>query len=112
MPNARTRKPTRRSAGRNKQPDLSRQTIARKPLAREVLRVIAEKNLSQVAAGILVGEQQSQISLVSSGHLAGFSPERLIRMLTRLGREVDVVIRPKKGKAAGKVRIIVGRARG
>jgi predicted XRE-type DNA-binding protein len=90
----------------------SKETIPRKPLAREVLKVIAEKELSQVAAGAVVGEQQSQISLVSSGRLAGFSPERLIRMLSRLGRDIDIIIRPShRPSRAGRVRIITGRPR-
>jgi predicted XRE-type DNA-binding protein len=90
----------------------SKETIPRKPLAREVLKVIGEKGLSQVAAGAVVGEQQSQISLVSSGRLAGFSPERLIRMLSRLGRDIEIIVRPSGPPArAGRVRIITGRAK-
>ena len=101
-----------RKAAPKPQPSPSKETIPRKPLAREVLKVIAEKGLSQVAAGAVVGEQQSQISLVSSGRLAGFSPERLIRMLSRLGRDIDITIRPSGPPArAGRVRIIAGRAR-
>jgi predicted XRE-type DNA-binding protein len=111
MPSHRARKTrTPRPAQKTKR-DGSHQTIARKPLAHEVLRVIAERGLTQVAAGTVVGEQQSQISLVGSGRLDGFSPERLIRMLTRLGRNVDIVIRPSSKARPGRVHIVVGRAR-
>jgi predicted XRE-type DNA-binding protein len=108
-PRARKARPGRAA---NKSPtSAAGHTIAKKPLAHEVVRVLAEKELSQVAAGLIVGEQQSQISLVCAGRLDGFSPERLIRMLTRLGREVDISIRPTRTGRAGKVRVAVGRAR-
>ena len=109
---ARTRgRKVKKRAPRKTTASHTRDTIARKPLAHQVLRVIAEKGLSQVAAGAVVGEQQSQISLVSSGRLEGFSPERLIRMLTRLGRDVEISIRPSGRPRAGRVRILVGRAK-
>ena len=47
----------------------------------------------------------SQISLVVTGKLRGFSTERLLRMLARLGRDIDIVIRPSKGKT-GKVNVV------
>ena len=46
----------------------------------------------------------SQVSLVVTGKLRGFSTERLIRMLARLGRDIDIVIRPSSGKT-GKIRV-------
>jgi predicted XRE-type DNA-binding protein len=109
MPKHRARKTrTARTAQKSKH-DGSHQTIARKPLAHEVLRVIREREMTQVAAGVVVGEQQSQISLVASGRLDGFSPERLIRMLTRLGRNVDVVIRRTSTARPGRVRVVAGK---
>ena len=111
MPGPRRRKTRATRPAYQTRPTGTRETIARKPLAHQILRVIAEKGLSHVAAGAVVGEQQSQISLVSSGRLAGFSPERLIRMLTRLGRDVEISIRPSGKPRAGKVRVVVGRAK-
>ena len=108
-PRRRKTRPTRATKNFKRPP--TRETIARKPLAKQVIRVIAEKGISQAAAGAVVGEQQSQISLVSSGRLEGFSPERLIRMLTRLGRDVEIHIRPTGKPRAGRVRVVVGRAK-
>jgi hypothetical protein len=54
----------------------------------------------------------SQISLVVTGKLRGFSTERLLRMLARLGRDIDIVIRPSKGQVRqGQRRPQVGTAR-
>jgi predicted XRE-type DNA-binding protein len=111
MARTRGRRAGVKRAAPKSEPPRTREIIARKPLAHEVVRVIAEKGLNQVAAGLIVREQQSQISLVSSGRLAGFSPERLIRMLTRLGRNVDVVIRPSGAPRPGRVHIIIQHAK-
>lgn len=56
------------------------------------------------------------MSLLMRDHLDGFSAERLIRMLTRLGADVDIIVRGgDKLTPRGKVRVIssrVGGARG
>ena len=51
-------------------------------------------NQSQMAA--LLGISQPQISNLRSYKLERFSAERLIRFLTMLGRDIDIVIRQKK----------------
>jgi predicted XRE-type DNA-binding protein len=55
---------------------------------------VAEKGLSQVDAAVIVQDAASQLSLLLSGKLRGFSTERLVRTLLRLGREVEIVVRP------------------
>jgi hypothetical protein len=50
----------------------SKETIPRKPLAREVLKVIAEKELSQVAAGAVVRTAVSDFARVVG------SPRRIL----------------------------------
>ena len=47
----------------------------------------------------------SQVSLVVTGKLRGFSTERLLRMLARLGRDIEIVVRPSKRKA-GKISVV------
>ena len=61
--------------------------------------------MTQTEAAYIMRDAPSQISLVVTGKLRGFSTERLLRMLARLGRDIDIVIRPSKGKS-GKVTVI------
>ncbi len=70
------------------------QTIPKEPLAHEIRRLVAEKGLSQAEAAALVQDAASQLSLLLSGKLRGFSIDRLVRTLLRLGREVEIVVRP------------------
>jgi predicted XRE-type DNA-binding protein len=70
------------------------QTIPKEPLAREIRRLVAEKGLSQAETAAIVQDAASQLSLLLSGKLRGFSIDRLVRTLLRLGREVEIVVRP------------------
>jgi predicted XRE-type DNA-binding protein len=57
---------------------------------------VAERGLSQAEAAVVVHDAASQLSLLLSGKLRGFSIDRLIRMLLHLGREVEIVVRPSR----------------
>ena len=78
--------------------------IPKDRLSKEIARILDDRGLTQTEAARLVNDAPSQISLMVTGRTHGFSAERLIRTLTRLGRDVDVVIKKSSGKA-GKVRL-------
>jgi predicted XRE-type DNA-binding protein len=86
----------RRKPGRKRASKVTRQaqTIPKEPLAREIRRLVTERGLSQAAAAVVVQDAASQLSLLLSGKLRGFSIDRLVRTLLRLGREVEIVVRP------------------
>ena len=79
-------------------------TIPKDVLAKEVARILDDRGLTQTEASYIVRDAPSQISLMVTGKTRGFSSERLIRTLVRLGRDVDIIIRKANGKA-GKVRL-------
>lgn len=80
--------------------------IPKKVLAKEVARILDDRGLTQTEAAYIIRDAPSQISLMVTQKTRGFSAERLIRTLVRLGRDVDIVIRKAKG-TAGKVRLSV-----
>lgn len=85
------------------------QTIPKEILAKEIRTIIQYRHLNQAQAAEIVGDAQSQLSLVLSGKLDGFSSDRLLQMLLRLGRNVDVIIKPTGGvRRQGKLRVILG----
>ena len=51
-------------------------------------------DLTQAAAVELVGLSQADLSLIRSGQGSSFSIERLIDVLRRLGRDVEIVVTP------------------
>ena len=72
-------------------------------LAREIGRIIETRQLNQTEAAEIVGDAPSQISLLLGGHLRGFSIERMMRTLLRLGRDVELVLRPTPCLRTGKL---------
>ena len=69
--------------------------LAKAELARKISEIIVKRRLTQMAAGELLGIDQPKISALVRGRLGGFSLERLVRFLTILGRDVEIVVKPK-----------------
>jgi predicted XRE-type DNA-binding protein len=78
--------------------------IPKAAFAKEIASILDDEQLSQTEAAYIMRDAPSQISLVVTGKLRGFATDRLVRMLTRLGRDVDITIRPARGKT-GKVAV-------
>ena len=76
-------------------------------LAKEIARILDGEGLTQTEAAYRIKDAPSQISLMVTGKIKGFSSERLIRTLTRLGRDVEIVLRDTKSGRAGKVTLSV-----
>ncbi len=69
--------------------------LAKAELARAIGRVIRDRGLTQSAAARMLGVVQSDISNLNRGRLAGYSLERLYRLLNALGQDVRIVVQPK-----------------
>jgi predicted XRE-type DNA-binding protein len=69
--------------------------LAKAELARRISEIIAERGLTQLEAAGLLGIDQPKISALVRGRLGGFSLERLMRFLNLLGRDVQIVVKPK-----------------
>lgn len=77
-------------------------------LAMRLNELIAERRLTQAKAAALFGIPQPHVSELKNYKLSRFSSERLLRFMTRLDRDVEIVIRPKaKGHASGLVSVSV-----
>ena len=57
--------------------------------------VMAERSMTQTAVAKASGVSQPDISRILKGHFRDVSVERIMRMLTRLGLEIDVIVRPQ-----------------
>ena len=74
------------------EPDLE-QTKAM--LARQVAAIVKARGLTKAQAAGILGIDQPKVSALLRGRLGGFSVERLMRFLTRLDQDVEIVIHPK-----------------
>ena len=70
-------------------------------LVTRIDRIIRERGLKQVEAAQLLGLSQPDVSRLLRGNFREFSLERLLRLLTALGRDVDIVIRESQSGRRG-----------
>jgi predicted XRE-type DNA-binding protein len=77
-------------------------------LAMRLNELIAARRLTQARAAQLFGIPQPHISELRHYKLNRFSSERLLRFVTLLDRDVEIIIRPKaEGHASGVVSVSV-----
>ena len=61
-------------------------------LATRIEKIIRRRRLKQVEAAALLGLSQPDVSRLLRGHFREYSVDRLLRMLTALGRDVEIAI--------------------
>jgi predicted XRE-type DNA-binding protein len=77
-------------------------------LAMRLNDLIADHRLTQAKVAVVFGIPQPHVSELKNYKLSRFSSERLLRFLTLLDRDVEIVIRPKaKGHSSGLVSVSV-----
>jgi predicted XRE-type DNA-binding protein len=77
-------------------------------LAMQINDLIADRALTQAKAAQLFGIPQPHVSDLKNYKLSRFSSERLLRFLTQLDRDVEIVIRAKsRGRGAGHLMISI-----
>jgi predicted XRE-type DNA-binding protein len=79
-------------------------------LVLELGRLLDELSLTQTAASRMTGVAQPDLSNLLRGSLRGFSVERIMRMLTALGQNVEIVLQPHGAETKAR-RIAVGMSR-
>ena len=67
-------------------------------LAMRLNDLISRCGLTQAKAAALFGIPQPHVSELKNYKLTRFSSERLLRFLTLLDRDIEIVIRPKAGR--------------
>lgn|SRR3990167_7718135 len=79
-----------------------REMLVKADLARVINQIIADRELTQVAAAKILGVNQPKISAIANGRLAEFSIERLIEFLNKLDQDVEIFIhqKPRRSKRA------------
>jgi len=81
-----------------------RQTKTRLALA--LNRIIKDQALKQVEAARLLGVPQPKVSALVNYRLDGFSVEKLMVFIVALGRDVEIVVRPRRGEAPARVVVL------
>jgi predicted XRE-type DNA-binding protein len=86
--------------------DEPEEELTRAQLASHIRAIIRRRRLTQTAAATLMSIDQPKVSALLNGRLANFSSERLMRLLTRLGQDIEITVRTKpRTRRQGRIRV-------
>lgn len=68
-------------------------------------RIVRERRLTQTRAAEVLGISQPDVSRLLRGNFRDYSVERLLRLLTILGRDVEIVIRKPRARRHGRLSV-------
>lgn len=74
-------------------------------LVTRIDRIIRQRGLKQVEAASLLGLTQPDVSRLMRGNFREYSVERLLRLLTALGRDVDIVVHENHAGRPGRLSV-------
>lgn len=74
-------------------------------LVTKIADIIRQRGLTQERAARLLGLTQPKISRLLKGQFRGISERRLLRCLTRLGRDVEIVVKPASRHRGGRLTV-------
>ncbi|MCC6155120.1 MAG: XRE family transcriptional regulator [Candidatus Hydrogenedentes bacterium] len=81
--------------------------LAKAELAFRINAIVAARGLTQTEAGKRLGIDQAKVSALRNGKLAGFSTDRLIRMLNQLDQDIEIIVRTKpRSRKHARVRVV------
>lgn len=74
-------------------------------LVARIDRIVRERGLKQVETAKLLGLSQPDVSRLLRGNFREYSMERLLRLLTALGQDVNIVIRESRSEQPGRLSV-------
>ena len=76
-------------------------------LATKIGEIIKRRKLTQVQAAELLGMTQPKLSNLLRGQFRGISEAKMLECLTRLGRNVEIVVKPVgRSQSTGHVSVV------
>ncbi len=79
--------------------------IVKAELVTRIDAIVRQRGITQTEAARLLGLSQPDVSRLLRGDFREYSLERLLRLLTALGRDIDIVIRQPRAAGGGRLRV-------
>lgn len=77
-------------------------------LVTEIADQLKRRHLTQIEASELLGFSQPKLSNLLRGQFRGVSEKKLMECLTKLGRDIEIVVRPApRSRREGKISVAV-----
>lgn len=83
--------------------DNPEEELTKAQLASHIRHIVKARKLTQTAAAALMDIDQPKVSALLNGRLANFSSERLMRLLTSLGQDIEIRVKPRAGERTGRI---------
>lgn len=83
----------------------SEDMMVKAQLVTKIAHIIRQRGLTQQRAARLLGLTQPKISRLLKGQFRGISERRLLRCLTRLGRDIEIVVKPASRRRGGRLTV-------
>lgn len=84
--------------------DKAAELMLKSSLLQAIQETIKDRGWKQVEAAAHLDIDQAKVSKLLAGQMAGFSMERLVHWLAKLGRDVEITVRPaSRGRRHGRV---------
>ena len=81
--------------------------LAKARIVTVIVRIIRVRRLTQTATAKVLGLSQTKVLALLNGQFQGYSEERLIELLNRLGCDVKIVVTPKpRSRTIGRVSVM------
>ena len=74
------------------------QELLKARLTLEIYRIVRKRGLTQTEAGKILGIKQPHVSALMRNRAGSFSVERLMDFLTALGQDVEISVKPARGR--------------
>jgi predicted XRE-type DNA-binding protein len=103
--------PTLEVGSRNVYADLgladAEEMLVKAQLVSKISEIIAERGYSQTEAAQHLGLPQPKLSKLMRGQFRGISERKLMDCLTRLGKDIEIVVRERaRGRKVGHVSVV------
>jgi predicted XRE-type DNA-binding protein len=81
--------------------------LTKAQLASHIRRIVKQRQLTQTAAAALMDIDQPKVSALLNGRLENFSSQRLMRLLTALGQDVEITVKAaSRNRAQGRIKVV------
>jgi len=81
--------------------------LVKAQLATKIGEIIKRRKLTQVQAAELLGMTQPKLSNLLRGQFRGISEAKMLECLTRLGRNIEIVVKPAgRSQSTGHVSVV------
>lgn len=87
--------------------DNAEEMLVKAQLATEINDIIKRRKLTQVQAAELLGITQPKLSGLLRGQFRGISESKMLECLTRLGRDIEIVVKSTpRSRTEGHVKVV------